>query len=376
MSLMHKKEIRNLFFLVLLSASYLLSQKLYIKNYTTDDGLPSSQVWCSLQDSKGYIWFGTTGGLARFDGADFVVYTVENGLVDNVVRSLFEDNGILWIATYNGISKFDGKYFKNYTAKDGLGRGVVRSVAKFKGSMYFSTSEGGLSKFDGRKFTTYTTKDGLPSDDIFPLLSDGEYLWIGTRGGGLSRFDGKNFVNYGEKDGLTGKVIWSLIKKDSVLWVGTRDKGLFKFENGKFTNVIPNGKFYSAAKGKSLWFRTFDDGVWSLEGNFRKYTKANGLLNNRIYSILVDRENSVWFTTDKGVSKLVSKKFLGYLKDKIILSAYMFKGAMWFGTITEGLYKLENNKLIHYTVKNGLLSNQVWHWLLLRTDYGLGLMEV
>ena len=359
MSLIQKKKIRNLFFLFLLSASYLLSQKLYIKNYTTDDGLPSSQVWCSLQDSKGYIWFGTTGGLARFDGAKFIVYTVEDGLVNNVVRSLFEDNGTLWIGTHDGVSKFDGKSFKNYTAKDGLGRGVVHSITKFKGSMYFSTSEGGLFKFDGKKFTVYTTKDGLPSDDILPLLSDGKYLWIGTRGG-LSRFDGKNFVNYGEKNGLTGKVIRSLIKKDSVLWIGTRDKGLFKFENGKFVNVIPNGRFSSAAKDKSLWFGTFDDGAWSLEGNFKKYTTANGLINNKIYSILVDRENSVWFTTVKGVSKLISKKFLSYLKDKIILSIYMFKGAMWFGTMMEGLYKLENNKLTHYTVKDGLLSNQVW----------------
>jgi len=338
----------------------LLAQKLHIKNYSAEDGLPSSQVWCSLQDEKGYIWFGTTGGLVKFDGAEFVTYSVEDGLVNNTVRFLLEDNGILWVATYNGVSEFDGNSFKNYTAKDGLGKGVVRSVVKFKDCLWFGTSEGGLSRFDGQEFITYTTDDGLPSNSIFPLLSDGKYLWIGTRGGGLSRFDGETFVNYSEKDGLTTKDVWCLIKENSILWIGTGDKGLIKLENGQFVYVIPNGKFYSVAKGKSLWFGTFDGGVWCFENGFKKYTTANGLINNRILSILVDREDSVWFTTEKGISKLVSKKFIGYLEDKIILSICMFRETLWVGTLMEGLFKFENNKLTSYTIKNGLLNNQVW----------------
>ncbi|MBU2471942.1 MAG: hypothetical protein KKF20_06000, partial [Bacteroidetes bacterium] len=66
------KVLRNtkfcFFFLILIPVNILFAQKLHIKNYTTDDGLPTAQVWCSLQDSKGYMWFGTSGGLVRFDG--------------------------------------------------------------------------------------------------------------------------------------------------------------------------------------------------------------------------------------------------------------------------------------------------------------------
>ena len=132
-------------------STYIYPQLLHIKNYTTDDSIPSSQVWCSLQDSKGYIWFGTTGGLARFNGIEFVNYLVEDGLVNNAVRYLLEGNGILWIATYNGISKFDGNSFRNYTVNNGLAKGIIRSITKFKGYLWFGSSQGGLSRFDPDK---------------------------------------------------------------------------------------------------------------------------------------------------------------------------------------------------------------------------------
>jgi ligand-binding sensor domain-containing protein/signal transduction histidine kinase len=354
------------FLIILILFNNLSGQKLHIKNYTTNDGLPSSQVWCSIQDSKGYIWFGASGGLVRFNGSEFLNYFVEDGLVNNAVRSIFEDKGILWIATHNGISKFDGNSFKNYTAKDGLGKGIVRSITKFKEDLWFSTSQGGLSRFNPnlgqecQKFITYTIEDGLPSNDIFPLLPDGEYLWIGTRGGGLSRFDGKVFVNYGEKEGLPANDIWCLIKENSALWVGTGDRGVFKLENNQFVNVLHDDRFYCSTKNKCLWFGTFRNGAWCFKDDFKKYTTANGLINNRIYSILIDRENTEWFTTDKGISKLISKKFVNYLDGKIILTVYMFNDALWIGTMMEGLFKLKNNDFISYKIKDGLASNQVW----------------
>jgi PAS domain S-box-containing protein len=360
----------------------LSAQQLHIKNYTTDNGLPSSQVWCSLQDSKGYIWFGTTGGLAKYDGIEFKSYSVEDGLVNNAIRSLFEDNNTLWITTYNGISKYDGKSFTNYKLKDGLGKGIIRSVAKYRGNLWFGTSQGGLSRFKpdksktvAQQFVTYTTKDGLPSNNIFPLFSDEKYLWIGTRGGGLSRYDGNVFVNYGKEEGLTSKDIWSLIKVGSVLWIGTGDKGLLKLENGKFHNVIPHGKFYCASKGDSLWFGTFDQGVWLYKDEIQQFDKNSGLINNRILSILIDKENSVWFTTDKGISKLVTNKFVGYLKNNTILSVYSFGNAIWFGTMMEGLIKLENQKLTTFRTDDGLLSNQIWAITSLKNKLWIGTYE-
>ncbi|MGB0868972.1 MAG: histidine kinase [Flavobacteriales bacterium] len=82
-------------------------------NFTTKDGLPSNEVYCVFQDSKGFIWVGTDRGVARFDGYEFVVFTAEDGLTDNVIFGIAEDkSGNIWFTTsnltlcyYNGVGE-------------------------------------------------------------------------------------------------------------------------------------------------------------------------------------------------------------------------------------------------------------------------------
>jgi len=107
------------------------------RTYDATDGLPGG-VECLLQDRHGYLWLGTsvekdTGtGLCRYDGAEFITYTTDDGLADNRVMSIYEDHqGRLWLGTPNGISCYDGfdtpsatqpkgQRFTNYTTEDGL----------------------------------------------------------------------------------------------------------------------------------------------------------------------------------------------------------------------------------------------------------------
>ncbi|HFA49878.1 MAG TPA: hypothetical protein ENJ95_12795 [Bacteroidetes bacterium] len=70
-------------------------------HYTVQDGLPSSTVYCIEEDSKGFLWFGTDNGLARFDGNRFKVYGVEDGLPDPEVFNIYEDSkGRLWLSCF------------------------------------------------------------------------------------------------------------------------------------------------------------------------------------------------------------------------------------------------------------------------------------
>jgi len=72
-------------------------------NYTVEDGLPSSEVYMALEDSRGYMWFGTDNGVVRYDGYEFVTYGAQQGLVDGVIFSLAEaPDGHIWACGFTG----------------------------------------------------------------------------------------------------------------------------------------------------------------------------------------------------------------------------------------------------------------------------------
>ncbi len=86
------------------------------RTYTLRDGLPQMQVNCALADSRGYLWVGTKGGLAKFDGERFETFGQEDyGLPTDHIVSLAEDRRHrLWISTEAGLIRFDGGRFETF----------------------------------------------------------------------------------------------------------------------------------------------------------------------------------------------------------------------------------------------------------------------
>lgn len=73
------------------------------RQYTTDDGLASSEVYCIVQDRQGYIWISTDNGVSRFDGYSFRNYGVKEGLKENVIFVMQLDTlGRLWMQAMGG----------------------------------------------------------------------------------------------------------------------------------------------------------------------------------------------------------------------------------------------------------------------------------
>src|SRR3990172_5120779 len=99
----------------LLFPFYLFSQSLPVINYTADDGLPQAETISILQDSKGYLWFGTWEGVSRFDGHTFKNFSTADGLIHNSVKAILEDSkGVFWFGTGNGVSRFDGNTWQSF----------------------------------------------------------------------------------------------------------------------------------------------------------------------------------------------------------------------------------------------------------------------
>jgi ligand-binding sensor domain-containing protein len=77
-----------------------------------EDGLPSPTVWAVAQDSRGFMWFGTSSGLARYDGLEMLVYRHDpqdpRSLIHDDISALLVDRaGTLWVGTAAGLSRYD-----------------------------------------------------------------------------------------------------------------------------------------------------------------------------------------------------------------------------------------------------------------------------
>ena len=80
---------------------------------SVEHGLSQEIVRCILQDSQGFMWFGTNDGLNKYDGYKFTTYRHDpedsTSLGSNNITALYEDHsGNLWIGTFEGgLNRYD-----------------------------------------------------------------------------------------------------------------------------------------------------------------------------------------------------------------------------------------------------------------------------
>src|SRR6185295_9360786 len=107
---------RILFFICLLVTSFFAmaqKQSIRFQRLGIEQGLSQSNVVCILQDSRGFMWFGTRDGLNKYDGYEFTIYKNKaedkNSISNNYIQSIKEGkNGCLWIATRGGgLNRYD-----------------------------------------------------------------------------------------------------------------------------------------------------------------------------------------------------------------------------------------------------------------------------
>lgn len=104
-----------------------------MKNYRVAQGMPSNNVYYTMQDSKGFLWFGTDMGMAQYNGYEFKNYSVDDGLPDNEIFQIIEDSeGRLWMSTLNGnIAYFhqgEVHKIKEGAQSDSISANMIRSI--------------------------------------------------------------------------------------------------------------------------------------------------------------------------------------------------------------------------------------------------------
>jgi len=323
---------------ILLNSFSGTAQQYNFKQISVEDGLPRSGVYCLLEDSRGYLWIGSEGGgLARFDGREFITYTIENGLADNTIRCLFEDEtGNIWAGTNgHGLSKFDGFSFETFSTENGLSNDYVRCITEdADNNIWIGTFGGGINQLsfgDSLKVEVFDSNGPLESDNVRACLTDSEgQLWFGTDAGLCSYNQGN----------------WNCLTKENGL---PHERALVLYED----------------QLKNLWVGTRDGAAKMTENGFEVLDETQGMISNRIRAICQDNSGNMWFGTQEGVSRYDGEKFLSFTEknglsnDRIrhIISDRM--GNLWFGTYFGGICRFSGEEFIHFTEQDGLSSNQI-----------------
>lgn len=348
------------------------------RSWTRTDGLPADVIWATAQTPDGYMWFGTSNGLLRFDGVQFKVYDSHDtpAFKSNDIRSLLvSHNGALWIGTYGaGAIREKNGVFTRYTTKQGLAQNLVYDIYQDKnGNLWFATGAG-LSEFSHGHFKNYTKKNGLPSDRVYRVIQGPKgAIWAGTLTGGLARLAHGHITTYNKKDGLASNQIHSLFVTNSgKLLVGVYGGALYWYHKGHFTNIgVPksmagNG-IESIVEGNNgtLWLGSYGGGlIRDDHGHFSRLFGEQQISSDYVFSLFFGKQGSLWVGTRNGLNQLRNGYFLTYgrpegLANSVFDVYQSASGAMWIGSEGKGLYGWKSGKISHLTTLNGLTSNSI-----------------
>jgi len=325
---------------------------------TTEQGLPTDAAEAVVEDSRGFMWFGTQGGLCRYDGYSMLVYKK-----DDLDSTSISDNFTL-----------PGMILEDRWRKTLL-------IACRNGLNAYNISTGRFTRFAADSTNPYALIDS----DITSLCQDRTgRLWIGTANG-LNEMivDSGGYVKFlrhaydsGDTNSLFQRTIVALCEgDDGVIWIGTsRGLGRFDTKTNKFTRVsftdrdAPDqsaNRIQAISRDRNgiLWLGTrggvirYDPRTASFRQIRHDPTTPHSPSSNRIIALAVDDDGILWVgTADAGLNALDTQtgqciRFAhnptnpGGLSDNSVNDVYRdSKGSIWVATISGGINKYERGK--------------------------------
>lgn len=316
-------------------------------NLTVQDGLAGDNVYCALQDDKGYIWFGTETGVSRYNGRSFENFYMSDGLADNEIFRIDQDSqGRIWFSAYNGRLSYylNGQFFNpdnsSMMSQAELGTYYQNFFESADGTVWFNSTNRvtAITKSDQVKNYAYSSAPDRPFDfreENGKVFGAAQLLM--------------NELQYADEQGLlnspyiakshqdTLPFCLSYFKNKEVVLINRKSDIIdyylqYLFGNAEFPTAQIS-KLHDYQTG-SLWVCSYN-GVYQVKpemGELQHYLNGKNVTH-----VLRDKEGAYWFTTSgEGVfytSSLENVSFSHFAGEQVggISALLQDKEKIWFG---------------------------------------------
>ena len=304
------------------------------------EGLPDDKINCLLATENGGLWIGTDRGLVFWDGTRISSRALPLSLKTSQVLSLAEDRDHnIWIGTSDGLSRFNPTAtFSLEAVTDESGRAITAIFEDREGNLWVGDPLG-LERIRESAFATYSPDEGLPEETNGPIYVDSaNRTWVAPSDGGLYRIANGVVERITIKE-LGDDTVYSIAGYGDELWLGRRHGGLTHL-TGLQTGL--NERLVALS-----------------------YTYPKGLAQHGVSSVLRSNDGAIWAGTfSGGVTRLQGNKFVtfttavGLGSNKILSIEQGADGAMWFAT-SGGLSEFADGHWKTLTKHDNLPSDEV-----------------
>lgn len=323
-----------LFYCLIILNINLFGQEFYFKNIGIAQGLPSSETYHSLQDSKGFIWITTDAGICKYDGKTITTYTTKDGLPENVVFNVYEDvHGRIWFNSMSGyLFYFENNAFHSIAANSELKKIASLGISSFflgeNDTIFLGLIDLYYVKIPPEKNYSKLILHKVNDNNLFFLinkLKDDELLTAYNNSIFSDRNSIKCLIDYSNKGKKVEINFDYNIRKNKSNCSRCR---IDKFQNiyidcaNKLVVIPYSGDsiqyydspseilFIYSDKFRDLWIGTKNGGYFYKNSDLRS-KPIRFLKELSISDIMIDRENNIWVCSlQKGVFKSVNKDVL------------------------------------------------------------------